>query len=227
MKNVNIALAATHERDYVMIKPDYLNSVWNSGGIPTVLPPRTDAEFIDQVVSEFDGFLFCGGVDIDPKYYGEEINGAENICSVRDEFECALFKAAFKSGKPILGICRGMQVINVFLGGSLHQHVDGHLQSEERSARTHSVTLSPDGLLSQIESDEVIEVNTFHHQIVKKLADGLVVDGVSTHDGYIEAYHHADHKFLLGVQWHPEDFFEESETSRRIFEAFVESCREG
>lgn len=226
MKKVNIALAATFERDFVMVNPDYLNSVWNSGGIPTVLPPYANVEFIDMVANEFDGFIFCGGVDIDPKYYGEEIDGAKNICSVRDEFECALFKAAYKTGKPILGICRGMQVINVFLGGSLHQHIDGHVQTEERGARTHSVTLSPEGMLSKIEGGEVIEVNTFHHQIVKRLADGLIVDGVSSLDGYIEAYHHANHKFLLGVQWHPEAFFEESETSRKIFEAFIRACRE-
>ena len=225
MARMKIALSATPQDGFVMVKPDYLNAIWACGGIPTVLPPRVDKEYIDEVVNNFDGFLFCGGVDIDPGYYGEEMNGTENICSERDAFEKALFEAAYKSGKPILGICRGMQVINVFLGGNLHQHIDGHRQNEERSVRTHSVSLNHGGLLERIEGREQIEVNSFHHQVVKALADGLVVNGTSDNGGYVEAYHHPEHKFLLGVQWHPEDYFALCETSGKIFEAFIEACK--
>jgi putative glutamine amidotransferase len=182
-------------------------------------------EYIKEVCEHFDGFLFCGGEDLDPKYYGEEKSRLlGNICSVRDEYEEKMFSAAYKTGKPILGICRGMQIINVFLGGSLHQHIDGHKQAESRDARTHTVELCESGVLRKILGESAIAVNSFHHQIVKRLAADLICNATSTNDGYIEAFHHKEHPFLLGVQWHPECYFELSETSSKIFNEFIKAC---
>ena len=226
MEKIIIALSSSlSPNDYVTVKVDYLDAVRAAGGIPSVLSPRLDDDYIREICETSDGFLFCGGDDLDPKYYGEEINGSENICSMRDEFEQKLLAAAMKTGKPILGICRGMQVINVFLGGSLYQHIEGHRQSEPRNVRTHGVRLS-DGFLKDIIGEELMQVNSFHHQLVKRLADPLVPDAESVNEGYIEAFHYPNHKFLVCVQWHPEAYFAESETSSRIFERFIEACRE-
>ena len=223
MRKLKIALSGTLEESMVCVNQDYLNAIWKAGAIPTLLMPSIDGDYINEVVETFDGFLFCGGTDIDPSYYGEEINGAKNICSARDVFEKALFDAAYKTGKPILGICRGMQVINVFLGGSLYQHIEGHVQSTPRSERTHSVKLEKSSQLFDLIGEEKIEVNTFHHQLVKQLAEGLAIDAM-TDEGYIEAYHHTAYPFMLCVQWHPEAYYDYCDTSVRIFRAFIEAC---
>ena len=223
MGKINIALSAGVKEESSVVKHAYLNAIWDVGAIPTILQPRTDDFFMARVAEEFDGFVFCGGDDIDPKYYGENINGSKNICSIRDGFESDLFKVVYSTGKPILGICRGLQVINVFCGGSLHQHIDGHVQRAERKVRTHGVKLRRGGLLERIEARGCIEVNSFHHQAVKNIADNLVVDAVSD-DGYIEAVYDPNHIFLLGVQWHPECYYSECKTGLRVFEAFAKAC---
>ena len=227
MKRIIVALSATvSEQGFVKISEAYLNAVRDAGGIPSVLSPKLDERYIQDVCESSDGFLFCGGEDIDPKYYGEEKRTqSKNACSIRDEFEERLFSAAYKTGKPILGICRGMQVINVFLGGSLHQHINGHVQTAARCVPTHAVTLEADGLLRKMLGQERIAVNSFHHQTIKKLAPSLFCDAISAKDGYVEAFHHISHPFLLGVQWHPECYFELSETSSRIFEEFIKACK--
>lgn len=118
-----------------------------------------------------------------------------------------------------------MQIINVFLGGNLHRHVDGHIQSEPRNTRTHSVKILDGTLLEKILGNGEITVNSFHHQAVKRLASGLEPDAIS-HDGYIEAFHCKNHPFLLGVQWHPEACYCCNDgVSKRIFDSFVENVR--
>ena len=227
MQRPRIALfASVTETDCASLNQGYLRAIWKSGGDMCVMFHDANEEYVNDVCEHFDGFLFCGGEDIDPKYYGEEKSALlGNVCSMRDEYEEKMFAAAYKTGKPILGICRGMQVINVFLGGSLRQHIDGHKQTGSRETRTHSVELCEGGVLRNILGENTITVNSFHHQIVKKLADGLVCDAISTKDGYIEAFHHKEHPFLLGVQWHPECYYELSETSSKIFETFIRACR--
>ena len=221
-----IALSSTPVEDgYVKVTEAYLDAVYAAGGIPMLLSPRIDEGYIESVCNTADGFLFCGGDDLDPKYYEEEKSELlGNVCSKRDEFEHKLFTAAYKTGKPLFGICRGLQVFNVFLGGSLHQHVDGHKQNAARSERTHSVAICKGGILEGILGENEITVNSFHHQVVKVMADGLVCDALSSNDGYIEAFHHSNHPFLLGVQWHPECYFELSETSSKIFKEFINAC---
>lgn len=226
MKKTIIALSSTPIEDkYIKVSEAYLEAVYESGGIPMLVSPRMDDGYIERVCRTVDGFLFCGGGDLDPKYYGEERNNlTRNICSKRDGFEHKLFVAAYKTGKPMFGICRGLQVFNVFLGGSLRQHVDGHQQDAGRAETTHSIEIFENSLLYYILGESKIDVNSFHHQTVKDLAYGLVCDAISAKDGYIEAFHHSKHPFLLGVQWHPECYFDLSETSSKIFKEFIKAC---
>ena len=209
----------------VCIMPTYLNALWGEGAIGILLPYRTDPDFLREVASQFDGFLFCGGVDADPALYGEENLGlSKNICSLRDGFEMAMYKEIFSCGKPILGICRGMQMMNIRRGGSMHQDIDNHSQTTDKTECPQK-TLINDGLLKEIVGKSEIMTNTYHHQCVKALGEGLVVDAVSE-DGYIEAIHLDGHRFCLGVQWHPEYCYGIDEPSTKIFEAFVKACKE-
>lgn len=227
MEKPIIALSVTlGEEGMCCVAPEYLTSIWKSGGIPIIVPYTQDESVIKEIAEKADGFLFCGGVDIDPKYYREEKSDlVENICSERDELELKLFDIAIRSNKPIFGICRGLQLINVALGGTLHQHIENHRQVFSRSIAKQEVDVIPDTLLHCTVKQESILVNTFHHQCVKDLASPLVCDAVSHSDGYVEAFHHKDHPFLLGVQWHPECFYCLSQTSSDIFDAFIKACQ--
>ena len=221
-----IALSGSIPGDnMIAINDHYLNAIWKAGGIPVLLSPSTDEEYIGEVCQRFDGFLFCGGVDYDPKYYGEEKSSEiGEICPQRDEFEEKLFHAAHTTGKPIMGICRGIQGINVFLGGSLIQHMEGHVNKEENCATSHGIIIEKNSPLVDIIGEREILVNSFHHQAIKSLSSDLVVDAYSK-DGYIEAVHAKGHRFLYGFQWHPESLYDKEESSKRIFKTFIDKCR--
>ena len=226
MDRPKIALMAslTESKKMVAVNMDYLLAVWRAGGVGVVLPLTEDDELIRGWTEEFDGFLFCGGDDLDPKYYNEPLDPrTEDICPERDLFEYKMFHAAYPTGKPILGICRGEQVINAFMGGKLIQHIDGHDQNCDRTIRQQVVHVEKGSMLHQLVGKETILTNTFHHQVVYVLGDGLACDAKSA-DGYIEAYHHTEHPFLLGVQWHPESYHHIDETSSSIFAAFIKAC---
>lgn len=226
MDRVQIALMGSFDCEgRVCIMPAYLDALWAAGAVGTLLPYRTDKKFLREVAEEFDGFMFCGGDDIDPKLYGEENKGdSENICSVRDAFELAVFDEIIKTGKPILAICRGLQILNVYLGGTLYQHIENHSQTAAKNVREQKTHIYKGSLLEELVATNEIFTNSFHHQNVKLLGQGLVADAVS-HDGYIEAAHLEGHRFCLGVQWHPEAYFSEDESSSRIFSAFVKACK--
>ncbi len=222
-----IALLGSTAEGLMAVNRDYLNAVWHAGGVGILLPYTEDRKMIDAFASEFDGFLFCGGSDIDPAYYGEDKQSeTKNICSERDAFEKAIFEKIYRNNKPILGICRGEQVINVFLGGTLYQHVTGHDQTEKyvRSDCPQPLTLVKGGMLSNILAKDQLLVNSYHHQCVKQLAKGLMADAYSE-EGYIEAYYDPGHLFLLCLQWHPEIPYIENEDSQKIFRAFLEKCK--
>ena len=207
------------------INNNYLRSIWCAGGVPTLLLPSTDEDYIKTVCETFDGFLFCGGDDIDPKYYGEEKSPEiGDISPARDEFEEKLFHAAYATGKPILGICRGLQVINVFLGGSLIQHMNGHRSEDGSSPSTHDVVLVTSSPLTKITDKTEFTVNSFHHQAINSLSSKLTADAYSKNDGYIEAFHEEGNRFLYAVQWHPESLYKTSEVSRKLFKAFIDAC---
>lgn len=227
MNRPRIALMCGKEGYLMSLNKEYLDAIWKSGGLAVVLPYTEDDARIQEYVELFDGFMFCGGGDVDPQYYNEEKHPkTANISSERDLFESRMFRAVYPTNKPILGICRGEQIINVLLGGTLHQHIEDHIENrgKARDGQCHSVALDKNGLLFALTGKENLLVNTYHHQCVKRLADALACDAVSE-DGYIEAYHAPSHPFCLGVQWHPELFYDKDESSVKIFTAFIDACR--
>jgi len=181
-----------------------------------------------------DGILFTGGEDVDPFFYDEPIKYENvHVDRQRDEFEFGLLEAGLERGIPILGICRGIQMINVYFKGTLYQDLNSdlalernHRQPGSRSAITHSVTVTePDSLLQGLIPGNC-QVNSLHHQAIKRLGRGLKVTAHSEDELY-EAFELADsHPFFLAVQWHPEELFAEHREQLKIFEAFIAKCRE-
>lgn len=221
-----IGIMASHDGAQLRIPFRYMDALWRAGALGVPLSYTTDPEKVAEYVDICDGFLFSGGVDIDPTRYGEEKQfDSVEIDIERDAFEFAMFPEVYKSRKPILGICRGIQLINVALGGTLHQHIDGHRQSVPETDRPQSIHLPEDSHLRSICQKPDISVNSFHHQVIKDLAPGLVSDGLSS-EGYVEALHDPRHPFLLAVQFHPEIYNHcpDDDHSRALFSAFVEAC---
>ena len=205
----------------------YLDAIWRAGGLGVMLPYTDEPARWGAYASLFDGFLFSGGVDIDPTRYGESALSLPcvEIDPSRDAFEAGLFAAAYPTGKPILGICRGVQVINVFLGGSLYQHVEGHAQSASGEVREQVIAVEEGSPLWRICGKKSLTVNSFHHQAVKAVAPALSV-AARADDGGIEALWAPAHPFLLGVQFHPEIYagLPNDDHAAAIFAAFLGAC---
>lgn len=197
-------------------------AIINSGGCPMVLAETSDESTLDDYISSIEGLLLTGGGDIDPEYYGEKMDGSIRIDERRDAFELSLFKKAMEKGIPILGICRGIQIINVAAGGSLHQHIENHNRIDpDGNPRFHNVNITPNTSFHRIFGVPALETNTVHHQSVKATAPGFRVSAVSG-DGTIEAIE-SERGFVIGVQWHPEELYREFNIYRKLFDAFVSS----
>lgn len=211
----------------IAMSQNYLNSIWEAGAVPVFLAYTQDQAKLAEYAEVFDGFLFGGGDDIDPARYGETVmfDNVE-IDADRDAFELGLYEYVKQSGKPVFGICRGLQVLNVAEGGTLYQHIDGHRQTPKPGTETEQKTLvEQGGLLHELIGKDEILVNSFHHQNIKDLAPTLTVNAVSE-DGYIEAVHKPEHAFFFAVQWHPEIYRQTSEDMQKVFSAFVNACKE-
>jgi putative glutamine amidotransferase len=196
----------------------YLRAIDAAGGMPVVLPPIGDA---DALIERLDGVCLSGGPDLDPEAYGALERHAELGPTEPglDAFELALARAADARGMPLLGICRGAQALNVARGGSLHQHITGHRQTEPATATTHSVHVDAGTRLAQLVGTRPLRVNSFHHQAVDVLGGGLRAVARAA-DGTIEAVEGSGARFLLGVQWHAEGLAAEPR-HRALFEALV------
>ncbi len=216
----NIGITTSYENGKIYMNENYFGSVWNAGGMPVYLPRNTYG--ISEYASTMDGLLLSGGGDIEPGRFGEAKLGDSVVSSRdRDEFEFEIFNEFLLRKKPILGICRGLQLIAVALGGSLFQDITGHRQTESSDKGTHTVRLS--GKIAEIAEAETASVNSFHHQAIKTLPDTLVIEAVSS-DGIIEAVTKPDHPFLCAVQWHPEGMNGGDGISEKLFSAFVNAC---
>lgn len=189
----------------------YTDSVVAGGMLPVMFPSSLDPADADRLVANVDGVLVSGGDDIDPATYGEENTDSKRISRAADDFEIAVVDAARRQDKPLLAICRGLQLLNVFLGGTLDQEVTSaggvheliSRDPEEMNARRHVVTFEGDSIIARIYGAEEAKVNTLHHQGIARVADGLIVEG-RTDDGLVEAGRVEGDWWALGVQWHPE-----------------------
>ena len=201
----------------------YVRAVEEAGGIPLLIPPQASIEELFEIL---DGILFTGGGDLEPTLYDSEDRGSEGIDADRDQLEIGLAKRAAEAGKPMFGICRGQQVINVALGGGLLQDVGEHSQEEARHEVTHQVEVAPGSRLAKLVG-RLVEVNTFHHQVVDpdRVGDGLKVSAFSA-DGrrFIEGLESEDGR-ILAVQWHPEELTDREE-ARNLFKRLVDAAAE-
>ena len=219
-------------RDSLWMLPGYMNGIAAAGGIGVMLPLTDREEDLEQIVSTFDGFLFTGGHDVDPAIYHQEkmaLCGA--LSPERDAMEPKLLQLALAAGKPVFGICRGLQLINAVLGGTLYQDIPAQFPSETSHRMKapygrpeHTVTILPGTPFARWGIPETIGVNSYHHQGVHILSDKLKPMAVAP-DGMVEAAYIPGYSFGCAVQWHPEFFPVEDPVSRIIFRNFVEACK--
>jgi putative glutamine amidotransferase len=211
----------------------YYRAVHKAGGMSLILPPIASRPALRKTLQRLDGVLISGGnFDIHPIYYGEKpISSLGAIKSERTEFELELIDLALSQDIPLLGICGGTQAINVALGGSLYQDIatelpnaNQHEQGAKKGKAGHPIEIHPGTRLRQIVQKQVLEVNTTHHQAVRRIGKGLRVNATAN-DGLIEGIESPDHRFVLGVQWHPEALVGQDPCQRRIFSSFISAAR--
>lgn len=232
-----IALTPYHntDKDEAYMRPAYLKAIQAVGGIPVILPLEAEEEALETLTDTFDGFLFTGGPDIHPFYFGEETQRhCGNVSSKRDSMELALLKLVIKAKKPVLGICRGIQLLNVGLGGDIYQDLPSQFPEDFPIAHTqpfyydipsHMVSVTPGSLLAQIAGCDTIRVNSMHHQAVRRLAPNLAATGYAPHN-LVECVEFPKYPtFFLGVQWHPEYLWEQDTTAKGIFTEFVKAAQ--
>ncbi len=238
MNNKRPLIGITPWYDYTnqqtFIKKGYCEGVNEAGGLGVLLPMCTHQDLMENMVEHCDGFLISGGPDVDPKYFNEinlPFNG--DISPYRDIMEVYIIKRAIELNKPVFGICRGIQIMNVAMGGSLYQDIHSqiqntclikHSQAAPSWYPTHSISIKEGSLLKKLLKSETIGVNSFHHQSVKNIAPGFEISSLSE-DGIIESIEYKNHKFALGVQWHPELMWESDKIFLSLFEGLVQSCK--
>ena len=210
----------------------YVTAVAEAGGAPVLIPSGLNAEAVDSLYSRLDGILLPGGGDISIERFGGEVHQKIGRGDPdRDAVEIALLRSAVESGKPFLGICRGFQMVNVALGGTLYTHIQDQLagaikhdydSATERKLLAHSVKVEETTRLANVLGETNLNVNSLHHQGIKDLASGLRPVAYAP-DGLVEAVELPEHPFGMAVQWHPEWLLEQP-VMQRLFRAFVDAA---
>jgi putative glutamine amidotransferase len=213
----------------------YVEGICRAGGLPLLIPPASTCarpEAISDILSQIQGLLLTGGQDVHPRYFGEEPHAAiGRVNPKRDELELPICQGAVEADMPVLGICRGVQLMNIALGGDIYQDLKTqfkggdlicHSQSAPKGAPFHHVRIQEGSRLGLIMGAHQTYTNSFHHQAVRTPASGIKAVAWAA-DGVIEAIESESHRFLLGVQWHPERMLEDPQMMR-LFEAFVEAA---
>ena len=214
----------------VRLTAAYVTALESAGLIPLIVPPLSRASAAAVILDSVSGLVLTGGEDIDPARYGEKRHEKiRSINAARDATEIALIEEAKARGKPILAICRGIQILNVALGGTLVQDIPSQLDTKiahdedsPRNSRSHDISIEPGSLIAKAVGTEHCTVNSFHHQSVKRVADGMRVTARSP-DGVIEGLESTDDWWVMAVQWHPEEMTDSPEPwDRGLFKAFAQ-----
>jgi putative glutamine amidotransferase len=227
-----IGISSSLNEHVLSVPIDYIQAITKFGGVPIILP-NLQEDAIESIVQLLDGLLLTGGGDIDPTLFNEEPHqNLGTITPERDEFEIAIIQEMMKLNKPIFGICRGLQILNIAIGGDMYQDIYTqsqnkllqHTQLAPRSHTSHFVHVIEGSKLSDIVQVEKFKVNSFHHQAVRKIPADFKTSAIAS-DGIIEAFESMNHKFVMGLQWHPECLLSKNDlASTAIFEAFILSC---
>jgi putative glutamine amidotransferase len=227
---IGITLNYDYSQDRYWLPRDYCRCIQEAGAIPVIIPPDADDQSL-SLISVLDGLVLSGGVDVSPLFYGEEPKpGLGDIDVLRDAWEIKLIREALRVGLPLLGICRGLQVLNVAMGGGVIQNLSGstylqHMQQAPRRYPSHTVTIHPATRLAELLGpEEVLAVNSLHHQAICEVAPGLQVCALAS-DGVVEAVESTGSSFVLAVQWHPENL--DHPAARALFKALVQATTEG
>jgi putative glutamine amidotransferase len=220
------------DNGFLSLRPEYVRAVEKAGGLPVVLPPGRP-EDAPAHLDSIRGLLLTGGADVDPGLYGQERHPKlGRVVRERDDFELALCREALRRDLPILAICRGQQVLNVAMGGTLVQDIPSEIQAGqehnprgvERWERAHSVRIFEGTRLREVLGRETVAVNSFHHQSVDRVGAGLVVSACSDLDQVVEGVEAPGHRFVLGVQWHPEAYWNRDDGFPSLFTAHVDAA---
>ncbi len=228
-RQTHLKRAPTYE-----IPQAYLDAILTAGGLPMLLPTSLPIAALPELVNRFDGFVLSGGGDVDPALYGGHLDvTVHSIDPERDAFECALIPLVLQADKPLLAICRGAQILNVALGGSLYEDIPSALPEAlrhdwypnyPRDYLAHTVEIEQGSRLAEILGTRKLHTNSLHHQAIRQPAPGL--EAVArAEDGVIEAVELPGKRFAIGVQWHPECLPEEP-AMQRLFSEFVKAARE-
>lgn len=228
-----LPLYDTKRESYWML-PGYMEGIEAAGGIPIMLPLTSDSKIIRFLAVTFDGFLFTGGQDINPKIYEEKAEAyCGRPCDERDLMEELLFKQVIELNKPTFGICRGLQLFNALLGGTLYQDIPAQLQSDKQIEHNqmppydkpvHAVYIEKESPLYQILKLDSMSVNSYHHQGIKRLSNQMEA-AAKAEDGLIEAVYMPEKRFIWAVQWHPEFSYKVDDNNLKLFIEFVNRCQ--
>lgn len=219
------------EKQSIWMLPGYTDGVQSAGGLPVILPLTDDEAVLGQLAKSLDGLLITGGQDVNPALYGAERSPKTvETSTLLDRMEQILLEKFLELDKPVLGICRGIQFLNVYFGGTLYQDIKEELKQEHHQDHPydhfwHLVDITSGSPLSDILGKKDIEVNSIHHQAIRDVAPDLKVMA-TTEQGLVEGLYLPGKKYVLGIQWHPEYMYKTDENSQKIFASLVEASLE-
>ena len=221
-----IGVTMAFDEKFLILNKWYFRAILAAGAYPFAICSESGEleGYTDAILDKVDGLIFSGGGDIHAKYFNEELSPkATRVLEERDIFELMLCRKALKKDLPVLGICRGIQLLNVAAGGNIEQHLETHPRNESRHETLHNVNIAENTKLFEIFKTGSIAVNSLHHQAVGRIPEGVIA-AAKAEDGVIEAIEMPGKKFTLAVQWHPEALIENYPWQLNIFKSFIQAC---